>query len=84
MKKTFLFNLIFSSSGNIYSAVDSRNEIDPSASRIRNKYTTDRLWLDILKNHNVDSLVTTAAGCGVVDRRYYIISAFNLNAFYKK
>ncbi len=86
MKKTFLFLILFSVmlSGNIYSQ-DSRNEIDPSASRIRGTNTpqTDAIF-DILKNYNVDSLVTTAAGYGVVwTGNYYIISVFNLNAFYK-
>ena len=85
MKKFILFLsfLTILMSNNLI-AQDSRNDIDPTASKVKgNGYSTEALY-DLLQYHNVDSLITSAAGYGVVwTGSYYIISIFNLNAFYK-
>ncbi len=51
---------------NSLNAQDVRNEINPLSSKIvGNNQPTDAIF-DVLRNHNVDSLVTSAAGYGVV------------------
>ena len=88
MKKIILFFLLLTMiiGNNTYSQ-DSFRDINPATLLSRdpgpNMPTNDAIF-DILKNYNVDSLITSAAGYGVVwTGNYYLISIFNLNAFYK-
>lgn len=65
-------------------AQDSRNDIDPNAPKVQGTGNSTEAVFDLLAYYNVDSLITSVAGYGVVwTGNYYIISIFNLNAFYK-
>ncbi len=84
IKLTLLTLLVSFLIGNNIFSQDLRNEVNPLSSDIKgSNYQTDAIY-DILRYHNVDSLITSAAGYGVVwTGNYYIISIFNLNALYK-
>ena len=84
LKFTLLTLLISFLIGNNVFAQDVRNEINPLTSDIKGvNYQTDAIY-DLLRYHNVDSLITSAASYGVVwTGNYYIVSIFNLNALYK-
>jgi len=85
MKKFILFLsfLVLFMSNNL-TAQDSRNDIDPNASKVQGTGNSTEAVFDLLAYYNVDSLITSVAGYGVVwTGNYYIISIFNLNAFYK-
>ena len=83
-KFTLLTLLISFLIGSNVFAQDVRNEINPLTSDIKGvNYQTDAIY-DLLRYHNVDSLITSAASYGVVwTGNYYIVSIFNLNALYK-
>ena len=85
MKKFILFlSLLTILMSNNLTAQDSRSDIDPNAPKIQGTGNSTEAVYDLLRYHNVDSLITSVAGYGVVwTGNYYIISIFNLNAFYK-
>ncbi len=85
MKKFILFlSLLTILMSNNLTAQDSRNDIDPNAPKVQGTGNSTEAMYDLLRYHNVDSLITSVAGYGVVwTGNYYIISIFNLNAFYK-
>ena len=85
MKKFIVFlSFIALIMSNNLTAQDARNDIDPNASTVVGNGNSTEAIYDLLRYHNVDSLITSAAGYGVVwTGNYYIISIFNLNAFYK-
>ena len=85
MKKFILFlSFLTILMSNNLTAQDSRNDIDPNAPKVQGTGNSTEAMYDLLRYHNVDSLITSVAGYGVVwTGNYYIISIFNLNAFYK-
>jgi len=85
MKKFILFlSLIAILMSNNLMAQDSRNDIDPNAPKVQGTGNSTEAMYDLLAYYNVDSLTTATGGYGVVwTGNYYIVSIFNLNAFYK-
>ena len=85
MKKFILFlSLLTILMSNNLKAQDSRNDIDPNAPKVQGTGNSTEAMYDLLAYYNVDSLITSVASYGVVwTGSYYIVSIFNLNAFYK-
>ena len=84
IKFTLLTLLVSFLIGNNIFSQDLRNEVNPLSSDIKGSNNQTDAIYDILRYHNVDSLITSVAGYGVVwTGNYYIISIFNLNALYK-
>ncbi|MBS1553187.1 MAG: hypothetical protein JST15_14060, partial [Bacteroidetes bacterium] len=74
LKFTILTFFVSFLMGSIVFSQDTRNEVNPLSSDIKGvNYQTDAIY-DILRYHNVDSLITSVAGYGVVwTGNYYII-----------
>jgi len=85
MKKIILFlSFLTILMSNNLTAQDSRNDIDPNAPKVQGTGNSTEAMYDLLRYHNIDSLTTATGGYGVVwTGNYYIVSIFNLNAFYK-
>ncbi len=65
-------------------AQDINNDIDPNASKVKGTGVNTEAIFDILRNYNVDSLITIAQGYGVVwTGNYYIVSHFSANQLFK-